>query len=376
MNYPLLRRKQLARLLKDEGVDAFLISNPVNVTYLTGFSGDSSYLVLGKRQTVLVSDGRFVEQIAEECPGLAAHIRTMKQSTPQAVSDVLKKLGLHSVGFESAHLSVAELESFRELAPGLDWKGGRNRVEKLRVLKDPSELEQIRAAIRIAEKAFAMFKALLRPEDTEKSLTDAMESYIRRAGGKCSAFPAIVAVDERAALPHAPPTDRPVGAARLLLVDWGASGSFYKSDLTRVLIARNYSTFSRSARRQPADGKLERVYQTVLRAQEAAIAAVRPGVKASDVDGAARGVIDGAGLGNYFNHGLGHGIGLQVHEGPNVRAISTDVLEAGMVTTIEPGIYLPGWGGVRLEDDVLVTPDGCEVLTAVNKDWASSVLEF
>jgi Xaa-Pro aminopeptidase len=376
MNYPLLRRKRLARLLKDEGVDAFLISNPVNVTYLTGFSGDSSYLVLAKRQTVLVSDGRFVEQIAEECPGLEAHIRTMKQSTPQAVSDVLKKLGLRSVGFESAHLSVAELESFRDLAPGLDWKAGRDRVEKLRLIKDPSEIEQIREAIRIAEKAFAMFKALLRPEDTEKSLTDAMESYVRRAGGKCSAFPAIIGVDERAALPHAPPTDRPVGAARLLLVDWGASGRFYKSDLTRVLIARNYSAFSRSARREQADSKLERVYQTVLRAQESAIAAVRPGAKASDVDAAARAMIDDAGLGNYFNHGLGHGIGLQVHEGPNLRAISTDVLAAGMVTTIEPGIYLPGWGGVRLEDDVLVTPDGCEVLTAVDKDWQTSVLEF
>jgi Xaa-Pro aminopeptidase len=376
MNYPLLRRKRLARLLKDEGVDAFLISNPVNVTYLTGFSGDSSYLVLGKRQTVLVSDGRFVEQIAEECPGLEAHIRSMKQSTLQAVSAVLKKLGLHAVGFESSHVSVAELEALRDLAPGLDWKAGRDRVEKLRLIKDPSEIEEIREAVRIAEKAFAMFKALLRPEDTEKSLTDAMESYIRRAGGKCSSFPAIIAVDERAALPHAPPTDRPIGAAQLLLVDWGASGRFYKSDLTRVLIARNYSAFSRSGRRERADGKLERVYNTVLQAQQAALAAVRPGVKASEVDAAARSVIDAADLGDYFNHGLGHGIGLQVHEGPNLRAISSDVLEPGMVTTIEPGIYLPGWGGVRLEDDVLLTPDGCEVLTAADKDWETSVLEF
>jgi Xaa-Pro aminopeptidase len=167
-----------------------------------------------------------------------------------------------------------------------------------------------------------------------------------------------------------------VGDARLLLVDWGASGRFYKSDLTRVLVARNYSAFSRSARRERADGKLERVYNTVLRAQRAAIAAVRPGAKASDVDAAARSVIDAADFGSYFNHGLGHGIGLQVHEGPNLRTISTDVLEPGMVTTIEPGIYLPGWGGVRLEDDVLVTAEGNEVMTAVDKDWQSLVLDF
>jgi len=376
MNYPLLRRKRLSRLLKDEEVDALLISNPVNISYLTGFGGDSSYLVLGKSKTVLVSDGRFVEQIAEECPGLEALIRPMKQSTPQAVGDLLHKLGLRAVGFESGHLSVAELETFRELVPALEWKGSRDRVEKLRAVKDESEIDQIREAIRIAEKAFAMFKALLRPDDTEKSLTDAMEGYIRRAGGKCAAFPSIVGVDERAALSHAPPTDRKVGAARLLLVDWGASGRFYKSDLTRVLIARNYSAFSRPARHEREDGTLEKVYTTVLQAQQAAIDAVRPGAKASEVDAAARGRIEAAGFGDAFNHGLGHGIGLQVHEAPNLRAISTDVLEPGMVTTIEPGIYLPGWGGVRLEDDVLVTPDGREVLTAVSKDWQTSVLDF
>jgi Xaa-Pro aminopeptidase len=268
---------------------------------------------------------------------------------------------------------VAELELFRELTPSLEWKGARDRVERLRTIKDDSEIAQIREAIRIAEKAFAMFKALLRPDDTEKSLTDAMESYIRRAGGKCSAFPCIVGVDERAALPHAPPTERRVGNAQLLLVDWGASGRFYKSDLTRVLVARNYSAFSQ---RECADRSLEKVYQIVLEAQRAAIDAVRPGAKASDVDAAARGRIEAAGFGDAFNHGLGHGIGLQVHESPNIRAISSDVLEPGMVTTIEPGIYLPGWGGVRLEDDVLVTPDGCEVLTSVDKDWQTSVLDF
>lgn len=369
MNHPPQRRERLARLLSEDGVDAFLVSSPVNVSYLTNFSGDSSFLVLGKEKTILVSDGRFVEQIAEECPDLEAHIRTMKQSTPQAVAGVIQKLGLRSVSFDSGHLSVAELETFRELTPSVDWKGTKNRVEKLRAIKDESEIAEIRAAIRFAEKAFAMFKALLRPEDTEKGLTDAMEGYVRRAGAKCGSFPSIIGVDERAALPHAPPTERAVGQAQLLLVDWGAAGRFYKSDLTRVLIARNYSTSSGSDR-------LGKVYTTVLQAQQAAIAAIRPGAKASDVDAAARSVIDAAGFGEYFNHGLGHGLGLQVHEAPSLRTISTDVLEAGMVATVEPGIYLPGWGGVRLEDDVLVTPDGREVLSSVPKDMDASILEF
>ncbi|MBY0524905.1 MAG: Xaa-Pro peptidase family protein [Gemmataceae bacterium] len=376
MNYPAQRRRQLARLLKEENVDALLVTNPVNVTYLTGFSGDSTYLILGRQHTLLVSDGRFTEQLAEECPGLDAYIRPSKQSLSRATADTLQKLGPRQVGFESGNVSVADLEVYREMLPAIEWKGVRDRVEKMRAVKDESEVAAIREAIRIAERAFAMFRSMLRRGDCEKDLHDAMEGYIRRAGGRCSSFPTIVAVDERAALPHAPPTGRNLAECHLLLVDWGASGAFYKSDLTRVLIPRNHSAFSRSARQEKADEKLEKVYATVLAAQQAAIAAVRPGAKGHDVDAIARAVMDEAGYGKYFMHGLGHGIGLQVHEAPAVRTDSVDVLQAGMVVTIEPGIYLPGWGGVRLEDDVLVTPDGNEVLTSVPKDFASQILDF
>jgi Xaa-Pro aminopeptidase len=356
MDYPARRRQRLARLLAREGVDAFLISNPVNVTYLTGFSGESSYLVLGRKQTLLVSDARFTEQIAEECPGLAAHIRSPAQTVYQAAAEVLSKLRCRSVGFESSHLTVADLETLSGLVPAVSWKGERDRVERLRVVKDPSEVAQIREAVGIAERAIAMFRAMLRPEDREKDLSDHLELYIRRAGGQCSSFPSIVAAGERAALPHAPPTDRRVGEAGLLLVDWGARGRFYQSDLTRVFATRRISP------------KLEKVYTVVLTAQERAIRAIRPGVKAQDVDAEARSVIEKAGFGPHFGHGLGHGIGLQIHEAPWLRQNSETVLEAGMVATVEPGVYLPGWGGVRIEDDVLVTPDGGEVLTSVAKD--------
>lgn len=369
------RRARLAQPLPAEGVDALLITNPINVTYLTGFSGESSYLVLTRSRAVLVSDGRFTEQLAEECPGLEAVIRPPVKTLPEATAEVVRGLAPRAVGFESRHLTVAEHESLRDLLPGIDWKPAGDRVEQRRALKDAWEVEQIRQAVRIAERAFAMFRAMLTPDDTEKELSDALEGYIRRAGGRCSSFPGIVAVGDRAALPHAPPTDRKVSAAGLLLVDWGASGPFYKSDLTRVLVTRNNSTLPRTGDGADVEPKLKEVYEVVLLAQQQALAAVRAGVKAGEVDAAARGAIAQAGYGDAFTHSTGHGIGLQVHESPLLKPGSEVVLQPGMVVTIEPGIYLPSWGGVRIEDDVLVTPEGCEVLTSVPKDLAAMIVE-
>src|SRR6266478_9075600 len=179
--------------------------------------------------------------------------------------------------------------------------------------------------------------------------------HIRRVGGKGSSFPPIVAGGPRAALPHAPPTSRRVGEDPLLLVDWGASAAFYKSDLTRGLWHRRNGTASEWNKTL---GKLEPIFEVVLEAQRRAIAAIRPGAIGSDVDAAARSYIADSGYGSYFTHGLGHGLGLQVHEGPALRPTSTTVLQPGMVVTVEPGIYLPGCGGVRIEDDVVVTPEG------------------
>ena len=257
-------------------------------------------------------------------------------------------------------MHVADLEALREAAPALNWKGGSDRVERLRMVKDEWELGQIREAIAIAERAFTAFRAMLRPDDTESDLANRMEALVRHCGGQATCFPTIVAVGERAALPHAPPTARRVGTSELLLVDWGVDGPLsYKSDLTRVLTAHIISS------------KLKEVYAVVLEAQVRAIRAVRPGVKAQSVDAEARAAIAEAGYGEFFGHGLGHGIGLQVHEGPAVRPLSETVLEAGMVFTVEPGVYLPGWGGVRIEDDVLVTSDGCEVLTRCRATWTA-----
>ena len=367
MDHHALRRERLARRLPDEGLDALVVTSTVNVTYLTGFTGDSSVLVVGRDRVLIVSDPRYVGELADDCPDVPTHIRPPAQKLPEAVAEVLVKLGYRNVGFESGAVTVAEFEFLRGLAPAVEWKGAADRVEKLRAVKDEIEINQIRAAIRVADRAFTVLRSLLRPDDREKDLCDALDHYIRRAGGEGVAFPPIVLVGERSARPHARPSDRAVAGGDVLLVDWGAQVHGYKCDLTRVLDARTTASFTRA----PA-ARLEEIHAVVARAQQAAIAAIRPGAAGRDVDAAARSVIAAAGYGDYFGHGLGHGFGLQIHEAPAVRPDSTAVLEAGMVCTVEPGIYLPEWGGVRLEDDVLVTPDGCEVLTHTPRNLEST----
>lgn len=345
------RLDRLAAQTEAQGVEGFLITHPVNVSYLTGFSGDSSYLLVGRDRILLVSDGRFTQQLQEECPQVPVHIRPPSVRVTDAAVECVNKLGWRSVGFEAARVSVEEYERLRELAPSVSCKPCRNLVETLRLCKDDEEISQIRQAIEIAERAFERFRGSLRPLDFEKGLSDRMETLVRAEGAISTAFPTIVAVGDRAALPHCPPGGKTLQGAELVLVDWGACGRFYRSDLTRVLTNRTISP------------QLRKVWSAVLNAQQRAIAVLRPGVEAQAVDAAARAALAEAGLDSYFTHALGHGIGMEVHEAPRLGAGIATALQPGMVVTIEPGVYIPGWGGVRIEDDVLITEDGCEVLS-------------
>jgi Xaa-Pro aminopeptidase len=359
------RRDDLARAVRAAGLDALLVAKPCNVTYLTGFAGDSSYGLVTPSRFVLISDDRFRIQIGQECPDLEAHIRGHDRNTYQAVGEVVTRLGLRTVGVEASGVTLEAFEKLKGEFTSATLGGSTGLVEKLREVKDESEVSAIREAIRVAEQGFAALTATLRPTDTEKDLGDLLDSYVRRAGGDGMAFPTIIGVGERSALPHANLSARRVESAPFFLADWGARKGLYHSDLTRVRWApsRQWS--------RDVESRLERMYTVVLEAQQRAIAALRPGVDVKVVDAAARGYIAGAGLGDYFNHGLGHGIGLEVHEAPAIRSNSDDILRAGMVVTIEPGVYLPDFGGVRIEDDVLITPDGPHVLTSVPKDWGS-----
>lgn len=376
MNFYAQRRATLTRDLKKDGVDTLLITNPTNVRYLSGFTGDSSYLAVTAKQAVLVSDDRYAAQIEEECPEIEAHIRPPSRTTQDAAGEVLAALGAKAVGVEADHVTLALLEALRVAAPKSTFTAFAGKVEAMRALKDASEVEAIRAAVKVAERAFAMFKTLLRESDTEKDMVDAMEAYVRRAGGDRAAFPPIAAVGERGALPHARPTNKPLLEGSKLLIDWGAELSGYKCDLTRTARSPFPVAPSRRNKMERVGLDFEEVYAAVLAAQQAALAVVREGVAAKEVDAAARKVLAeaeikapaGFNLADHFTHGLGHGIGLDVHEAPRVRPNSEDVLQTGMVITLEPGVYVPGWGGLRIEDDVLVKRDGAVVLTSIPRE--------
>jgi len=375
MNYPLQRRQALVQSLKKHYVDAFLVTTPVNVTYLAGFTGDSSFYLGTSRNSILISDSRFEEQIKEECAAIEAHIRGHNKTTHEAAGELLVKSGVKAVGVEGNRITLGELEALKASAPKVTFVPINGLIEGQRVIKDPSETEKIRDAVRVAERAFRMFTATLRETDTEKDMVDALENYVRRSGARGTSFPPIVAVGERGALPHAPPTGKQLVEGSKLLIDWGAD-LLYKSDLTRTLRSPFITSPTRRNKYERVGLNFEEVYQVVLSAQNAALAEIRPGVKAKDVDAAARKVIASAKLrtrtdvklGDCFTHGLGHGIGLEVHESPRIRANSEDVLESGMVITIEPAVYIPGWGGVRIEDDVLVTHNACTLLSTLPRE--------
>ena len=357
------RRRRLVRLLNDADANALLVTNFTNVTYLTGFSGDDSYLLVSDREAVIISDFRYVEQLASECPGLRTHIRTTAIKMPDAVAEVIASAKIGRLAIEADSLSVSVYNHLASKLANVSLRPTAGLVEQLREIKDTEEIEQLRRAITCAEQAFDRLKASVRRDRTEKELADELDYQQRRLGAERSSFPTIVAAGPRAALPHARPTDMPIGEAELLLVDWGAVCGHYGSDLTRVLV---------TARISP---KLEQIYGLVLKAQQRAIEAITPGKTGREIDALAREVIASGGHGEHFGHGLGHGIGLNVHEGPRLAVTNDKPLAAGMVVTVEPGIYLPGWGGIRIEDDVLVTKTGHEVLTHCPKQLADAVLE-
>ncbi len=366
------RRDRLRAKLAQDGADAYLISGVANVTYLTGFKGEASHLVVSKNKDILVSDARFTEQIKNECPGLEALIRPPTKKTLDMVAEAIRSIKALSIGFECQVLTVSDFESLKELLPECSWLATRERVETQRMVKEPIEIEALCEAIKMAQDAFTSLSKSLSPSQTEKNVADELERLMRSMGAQCAAFPIIVAAGSNAALPHAIPSQHCIGNENLLLIDWGASSpSGYKSDLTRVL---DTHSFSKTKGQTETKDKLRKIYSIVLGAQKAAFNTIKPGVKALEVDNAARQFIADAGFGDYFGHGLGHGIGLQIHEAPWFRPGSETILEPGMVFTLEPGIYLPGWGGVRIEDNILVTSSGAQYLTGISRELDDNII--
>ncbi|MFM2096351.1 MAG: hypothetical protein RIS70_3475 [Planctomycetota bacterium] len=351
------RRQKLRKLLKAAGIPSLLVSETNNVSYLTGFTGDASCLLLTPSDAIVLSDGRFIEQLERECPDLDAEIRLPGTTFPELLERTVGKLKLklQSIGLEADVTTLSTHEQLVRQLPNVNWVSTRGLVEGLREIKDAEELAAIRRAIDVAQRAFAVMRAKLLPSNTEKDLADELDHQIRQFGGAGCCFEPIVGVGPNGALPHYRAGLVRIEESPFVLIDWGARVGQYISDLTRVLVTGKIPP------------KLERLYGVVLTAQLRAIEAIRPGVPLEEVDAAARKVIEKAGFGPHFTHGLGHGIGMAVHESPRMAVKQRQTLKAGMVVTVEPGIYLPGWGGIRIEDDILVTRTGHEVLSSVPK---------
>jgi Xaa-Pro aminopeptidase len=356
------RRNKLRRLIQQAKADALLVTNFTNVTYLTGFTGDDSYLLVTPSDETLVSDARYTTQLGEQCPKLKLEIRGPGVHMLSAVADVVQRAKVKRLGIEAGSATVALERALAKALPDAQWVATDGLVERLRTIKDKDEIEATRVACQQARRAFEVVRALLTPDMTELDIAAELEYQARRFGASALSFPAIVAVGPRAALPHAEPSHRRLKESDFVLVDWGVRSDQYVSDLTRIVVTGRISP------------KLRKLYGVVLNAQLAAIDAIRPGITCEQVDQVARKIISKAGLGRAFGHGLGHGIGLEIHESPRLAVGQKAKLRPGMIVTVEPGVYLPGWGGVRIEDDILVTRSGHEVLSDVPKRWEDCLL--
>ncbi|MGI9568637.1 MAG: aminopeptidase P family protein, partial [Desulfobulbia bacterium] len=353
------RLEKLKKLLAEQPYDTLLVSEPWNRAYLSGFWAEdmqltesSGFLLISQKAQVLATDFRYQEQAEKESPNF--QIVIYKENLANILPEIFASLSTRSLGFENHHLTYqrfAEIQgALKKWNPKGELLPAGELVETLRTVKEPEEILAMRNSLALTESVLETIIAEAEVGKTEKDLAWRIEQLMREAGAEAISFPPIVASGPGAAMPHAVVSDRQLQESETIIIDLGARLEHYCSDMTRTLILGE------------PDPKIRRVYGTVREAQLQAMAAVRAGISSLEVDRVARDYIASAGYGDHFGHGLGHGIGLAVHEKPGFGKSSSMVLEENMVVTIEPGIYLPGWGGVRLENMVRVTADGCEVL--------------
>jgi Xaa-Pro aminopeptidase len=354
-----------ARFKKEHpAVDALLVTNDKDIRYLTGFIGHDSWALVplsGGSRVTIVSDRRFEEQIQREAPQAAVVMRT--GAITEATAKALDKLKIKKIGVQPDYMTLAMFKSLKKAVGAGRVQVSADGLIKQRSVKDASEVALIKQAGKIQQAAYeAVIKEIRAGVDTEAQIAAKLEMTMRGMGADGPSFNTIIAVGANASLPHAIPGGTKAKKNEIILIDWGAKLGGYCSDMTRVI----------ALGKMPA--KMREVYQVVLEAQMAAIEAIAPGKVLKDIDAVARGIIDKAGYGKEFSHSLGHGLGLDIHEQPTLSTKSEGVLEPGQVVTVEPGIYLPGVGGVRIEDDVLVTAKGKEVLTHLPKDLNCAII--
>jgi Xaa-Pro aminopeptidase len=346
-----LRLDRAKESFKRKGIDGFLVTDIYNIRYLTGFSGSSALLLITKKENIFVTDFRYKEQAEREIEGWDILIE--KRRMIKAIKDLSRRIGIKELGFESS----VSYDFFRKLSRDLNLKAFKGLVERLREIKDSHEMRSIREAIRRAETAFLEVRPYIEQGVRERSIALRLEEKLKKKGCRHLPFEIIVASGPNSAMPHAKPTERKFMNGDLIIVDWGGEADGYFSDMTRTLLIDKGNDIN----------KKKDIYQIVLEANKRAISLVSPGIKSQEVDSSARDFIKKAGYGEFFGHGTGHGVGLQVHELPRITQHSREIMKENMVFTIEPGIYLSGVGGVRIEDMVMVTPDGFNALTTLPK---------
>nr|MBN2277134.1 aminopeptidase P family protein [candidate division Zixibacteria bacterium] len=348
------RIKKFQQFMKKENLDGFVINRMVNIRYLCGFSGDTGLLVILTGQAFLLCDSRFYTMARKEVKG--ARVYLTKSLPLNELKDMDRfQIKNYRFGYESDYLSCSQLKTLQENLPAALLVPMTDSVEFLSIIKDKGEIELIQAAVDIADTAFDRILGYLKPGQRELEVAAELEYQMKMMGSNKPAFDTIVASGFRSAMPHGVASDKKIRKGDFVTFDFGAEYKGYVSDMTRTVIMGK------------ATARQKKIYNLVLRAQRAGIKKVKPGVECRAVDTAARKVIDRAGFKKNFGHGTGHGIGIYVHVKPNVGPRSTDTLKKGMIITVEPGVYIPEWGGVRIEDDVLVTGRGGKVMNQAPK---------
>lgn len=342
-------RKQMAV----NGVEALFVTNPFNHRYLSGFTGTSGYLLISDQRAYLLTDFRYVEQAKAQAP-LFEVVRHETQVL-KTVAQILHDEGFKRIGFEDEDVTVRFYKQMNEWCQGVSWIPLSGTVEQLRAVKSEEEIRTIQKAAHIADLAFTYILGVLKPGVTEKEIALELEYQMRKNGAEKASFDIIVASGWRSALPHGVASDKVIENGEFVTLDFGAYYNGYCSDLTRTVAIGQ------------VDETLKNIYQIVLDAQQYGIEQIKAGMEGKKADALVRQKIAAAGYGEYFGHGTGHSIGLEIHESPRLSPASADILQSGNIVTIEPGIYIPQLGGVRIEDDALIRENGCEILTHAEK---------
>ncbi len=356
-----VRVGKLRQMVNEQGLDAILITQPQNSLYLSGFGPSvqpdeiEGTLLITEDDFILMTDFRYLEQAEREAPEFRLFkVERGDEGIVEVLPGLMEEVGAKRVGFEAEHLTFARYQKWASVLAGLVATSGL--VEELRAIKDRDEIEVIGKAVTLADATFAHLREYVRPGLTEREVAWEAEVHMRQHGAQKTAFDLIIASGPNGALPHATTTERALKEGEPIVIDIGARVESYHSDLTRTIYLGE------------PDARFQEIYALVRRAQESALEGIRAGMKGKEADGLARQVIEEAGYGQYFGHGLGHGVGLAVHERPRATMTSKEELQPGMIFTVEPGIYIPGWGGVRIEDMVVVREEGVEVLSRASKE--------